>query len=103
MGLWVTRFLSHELGNTVNRNQVMTYTLNEVAQHHQLTDCWIIIHGKVYDLTTYLPQHPTSLEVVLTYCGKEATSAYNTKNVNKPHSDYANQLLEQYWIGVLSH
>ena len=30
-----------------------TYTLKEVAQHCTKDDCWLILHGKVYDVTSW--------------------------------------------------
>ncbi|WP_204282235.1 cytochrome b5-like heme/steroid binding domain-containing protein [Serratia marcescens] len=34
------------------------FTLEQVAEHHSPDDCWMAIHGKVYDLTPYVPNHP---------------------------------------------
>ena len=34
------------------------YTLTEVSQHCTPQDCWLIIHGKVYDVTSWVPRHP---------------------------------------------
>ena len=31
---------------------------NEVAKHDNQDDCWVIIHGKAYDVTDFLPEHP---------------------------------------------
>ena len=42
-----------------------SYTLAEIAEHNGIESCWMIIGGDVYDLTEYLPLHPTSLNVIL--------------------------------------
>lgn len=78
------------------------YTLAEVAKHNRADDCWMAIRGQVYDLTSYLSQHPTAPQVIVPACGTEATHAYETKNVGRPHSPYADELLKKYRIGALN-
>jgi cytochrome b involved in lipid metabolism len=77
------------------------YTLKEVAQHATPKDCWMVIHGKVYDFSAYIPQHPSAPEVMTRHCGKEATRAFDTKDRGRPHGDYAKGLLAKYEVGVL--
>jgi cytochrome b involved in lipid metabolism len=78
------------------------YRLDEIARHDRAADCWMAIDGAVYDLTGYLPQHPTKPEVIVPYCGKDATFAYGTKNRSRPHSSYADGLLRSYRIGTVA-
>jgi cytochrome b involved in lipid metabolism len=78
-----------------------SYTLADVAAHAKPTDCWMAIHGKVYDLTAYLPDHPSRPEIIEAWCGKEASQAYDTKTKGRPHSKAADRLLEGYLIGEL--
>jgi cytochrome b involved in lipid metabolism len=73
----------------------------ELARHASDADCWMAIRGEVYDLSSYLPEHPTRLEIILPWCGKEGTDAYDTKNKGRPHSAAADELLPQYRIGAL--
>jgi len=73
----------------------------ELARHARASDCWMAIRGNVYDLTSYLPNHPSPPNIVLPWCGKEATEAYNTKTKGRPHSPYADELLAKYRIGTL--
>lgn len=43
---------------TVNENIVSAarkiYTLKEVREHDSITDCWVIIYDRIYDLTNFL-------------------------------------------------
>lgn len=78
-----------------------SWTLVEIARHDTAKDCWMAIDGAVYDLTAYLPQHPSSPTVILSWCGKEATEAYQTKTKGRPHSSRADQLLSTFLIGRL--
>lgn len=42
-----------------------------------LDDLWIVIHGKVYDLTDFLPSHPGGQKIILKYAGQDATDAFD--------------------------
>ena len=78
------------------------YTLDEVAKHSSLQDCWMAIEGVVYDLTPYLPRHPVPDSVIRPWCGKEATEGMRTKGANRDHSSAAWQMLEDYRVGVVA-
>jgi cytochrome b involved in lipid metabolism len=75
--------------------------LAEVAEHPREGDCWVAIDGLVYDITAYLPDHPSEPELILPWCGREATQAWRTKGKGRPHSPRASQLLEKHKIGAL--
>lgn len=30
----------------------------EIAKHATPDDCWVVVNGKVYDLTNFAPNHP---------------------------------------------
>jgi cytochrome b involved in lipid metabolism len=75
--------------------------LAQLARHGTPNDCWMAIRGEVYDLSAYLPSHPSRPEVIEPWCGKEASEAYNTKSRGRRHSAAADQLLGDYRIGRL--
>jgi cytochrome b involved in lipid metabolism len=72
--------------------------VSELASHNTPSDCWVMISGKIYDITGYFGQHPGGDAIMAKYCGKDATNAYNTKEKNpaKPHSAKADFLLNQF-------
>ncbi|KAG8904618.1 hypothetical protein FRB99_001415 [Tulasnella sp. 403] len=49
----------------------------EVAKHNSRESCWIIVHGKVYDVTEFLDDHPGGSKIILKYAGKDATEEYD--------------------------
>ncbi|KDO70318.1 hypothetical protein CISIN_1g041866mg, partial [Citrus sinensis] len=54
------------------------YTMQEAAHHNTKDDCWIVVHNKVYDVTSYLDDHPGGDDVVLAATGNSflAVSLY---------------------------
>ncbi|MEQ8803636.1 cytochrome b5 domain-containing protein [Haliea sp.] len=77
------------------------YTLEQVAGHATLDDCWMAIDGAVYDLTAYVPSHPTPAFVLEPWCGKEATEGMRTKGYGRDHSPAAWAMMEEYRVGAL--
>lgn len=82
--------------------QPQRFTLEQVAEHDTLDDCWMSIEGKVYDFTDYVPRHPTPPSVLEPWCGKEATEGMRTKGDDEDHSPRAWRLAERYRIGILA-
>lgn len=79
-----------------------SYSSNEVSKHNTPNDCWIIISNKVYDVAKFLDIHPGGADVIIPYCGKDATQAFDTQGGRRRgHSNSARQLLDNYLIGDL--
>lgn len=78
------------------------YTLAEVARHATPADCWMAIDGGVYDFSAYLPRHPSEPELIEPWCGREASEAYRTKTIGRPHSQRAGTLMAGYRVGTLN-
>jgi len=72
------------------------YTLEDVKKHNNKKDLWIAIHKKVYNVTTFLNEHPGG-DILLDGAGKDATSLFDDIG----HSDTATSLLKKYFIGDL--
>ncbi|RMD45728.1 cytochrome b5 domain-containing protein [Candidatus Pacearchaeota archaeon] len=86
------------LGTTKN-SSVLTF--KEVSKHNTPSDCYLIISGRVFDVSSYISLHPGGSDTIIPYCGKDATDAFKTKNKGKPHSMNAKNLLESYFIGEI--
>ncbi|CAJ1049618.1 cytochrome b5 [Xyrichtys novacula] len=76
---------------------VKYYTLEDIRIHNLSNDTWLIIHDKVYDITTFLEEHPGGEEVLLEQAGADATESFEDVG----HSTDAREMLEQYYIGEL--
>nr|GMD25166.1 cytochrome B5 [Ipomoea batatas] len=71
------------------------YTLAQVSQHNNANDCWLIIDGKVYDVTKFLEDHPGGDEVLLSSTGKDATDDFEDVG----HSSSARAMMDEYYVG----
>lgn len=80
-----------------SNSAIAKYTLTQISQHSSSESCWMIISGNVYDVTSYIPEHPNTQ--ILDGCGKDATTMFD--NVSK-HMGRATGMLSNYLIGTLS-
>eukprot|EP00882_Tetradesmus_deserticola_P008425 GHRQ01008884.1.p1 GENE.GHRQ01008884.1~~GHRQ01008884.1.p1 ORF type:complete len:245 (+),score=29.08 GHRQ01008884.1:842-1576(+) len=72
-----------------------TFTLEECRKHTSDKDCWLVVHGKVYNVTDFLEEHPGGYDIILTSAGKDSTQDFEEIG----HSNSARELLENYHIG----
>lgn len=70
--------------NTPNNSQTNTtpttntgITLAEVALHNSRNSCWSAINGSVYDLTSWIPNHPGGEQAILSLCGIDGGAGYS--------------------------
>ncbi|KAK8052085.1 hypothetical protein PG993_003470 [Apiospora rasikravindrae] len=49
----------------------------EVAKHNDKNSCWVVVHGKAYDVTEFLPEHPGGPKIILKHAGKDATEEFD--------------------------
>ncbi|TQV96825.1 mitochondrial cytochrome b2 [Cordyceps javanica] len=48
-----------------------------VARHNTPDSCWVILYGKVYDVTSFLGSHPGGSRIILSLAGQDATEDYD--------------------------
>ena len=93
----LNKTLSKTLKN-MNKNitKIKNYTLEEVAKHNTKSDAWIVIEGKVANITKWIPKHPGG-DIILKGVGKDATKLFHSIG----HDDYAKKMVKKYQIGLL--
>jgi L-lactate dehydrogenase (cytochrome) len=64
------------MNHNSNDTQEKKLTGAEVAKHNSRESCWVILHGRAYDVTEFLPEHPGGPKIILKYAGKDATEEY---------------------------
>ena len=48
----------------------------EVAKHNTAGDCWVVLGGKVFDLTAFSPSHPGGSALVTDLAGTDGTAVF---------------------------
>ena len=56
----------------------------EVAKHNNASDCWSIIDGNVYNLTSWISQHPGGQAAIKSLCGIDGSDRKSTR-LNSSH------------------
>ncbi len=53
-------------------------TMQEVECHNTPDDCWIVINGKVYDLSSFQKEHPGGSKTITDNAGKDVSNLFNS-------------------------
>ncbi|KAG8374275.1 hypothetical protein BUALT_Bualt11G0114600 [Buddleja alternifolia] len=72
------------------------YTKADVSLHNQRTDCWIIIKEKVYDVTSYVEEHPGG-DAILAHAGDDSTEGF----FGPQHATRVFDMIEDFYVGDL--
>ncbi|KAK6204510.1 FMN-dependent dehydrogenase-domain-containing protein [Scheffersomyces amazonensis] len=74
----------------------MVISLEEIKKHNTKKDCWVIIHGKVYDVSDFVDEHPGGAAVIVKFAGKDATKAFDPIH---PGDTLTKYLAPKYHLG----
>jgi cytochrome-b5 reductase len=42
-----------------------TYTFADIEKHKSKNSLWFVVHGKVYDVTKFIDEHPGNIHALL--------------------------------------
>ncbi len=62
-----------------------------------LPSVWVLVQGRVYDVTTYLVEHPGGSDVLVRSAGEDASAGFEQAG----HSDYAVSLRDARLVGCI--
>ena len=48
----------------------------ELALHKSKADCWVALHGRVYDISGFIDDHPGGPESIVHLCGRDGTKEF---------------------------
>jgi len=69
--------------------------MSEIRKHNTKEDCWVVIDGRVFDMTAYLKDHPGGVCPVLLKSGEDASKEYYAIHAQDSH-----EIREYYCIGT---
>ena len=108
----ITPVTTQKSGNFITKTtptpakKSLTLNMTEISKHNKESDCWMLISGKVYDITSYFGSHPGGNGTMAATCGTNATDAYMTKDPYatssggySAHSSRAKNLLQDFYLG----
>ncbi|XP_072967557.1 cytochrome B5-like protein isoform X1 [Typha angustifolia] len=82
--------------SNVDGKILRTYTKEEVTLHRTRKDCWIIIKGKIYDVTPYVEEHPGG-DAILNNAGGDSTEGF----YGPQHATRVFDIVDEFYIGDL--
>ena len=50
------------------------YALADIKAHTNDKSCWLVVHGKVYDVTDFLEEHPGGYDIIVSSTGERVCS-----------------------------
>ncbi|KAK3115213.1 hypothetical protein LTR53_005670 [Teratosphaeriaceae sp. CCFEE 6253] len=82
----------------------------DITKHATADDCWIVVNGKVYDLSKFAPDHPGGPDMIYKYAGKDGTKTYNQYHAadliekelsdDEKKGDFDESTITQTWTDV---
>lgn len=77
---------------------VKSYTMTDVKTHNTSASCWTAVNGSVYDVTSWIGQHPGGAGAIKGMCGIDGSAAFNGQHGGqaRPASELAS-----FKIGIL--
>lgn len=75
-----------------------TYTMADVQAKAAAGQCWSVISGKVYDLTSWITKHPGGQAAIKSLCGIDGTAKFQAMHGGQAKAEKA---LTSYFVGSL--
>ena len=73
----------------------------ELQQHASPDDLWMAIDGKVYNLTSFAPEHPGGANVLYGLAGTDATAAFGAVHSQQLLKDLSDRLGSSLIVGLM--
>jgi fatty acid desaturase 2 (delta-6 desaturase) len=78
------------------RAKMKLYSIEEVREHNKETDAWVVIDGKVLDVTSWIPKHPGGSHLIAAFAGNDCSDEFAAF-----HFPQTSSFLKTYQVGDL--
>ncbi|MBP9711504.1 MAG: cytochrome b5 domain-containing protein [Candidatus Pacebacteria bacterium] len=68
----------------IQKAETDSYTMAEVATHNTQADCWTTISGSVYNVTSWISEHPGGAKAIIGLCGIDGTAGFTGQHGGQP-------------------
>lgn len=91
-----SQLISNDSNQVSKKNPISP---KEVAKHNKPNDCWVVINGYVYDVTSFAPDHPGGIDVIYANAGKDVSAIFQPLHAK---GTLEKNIPEKYQLGPLS-
>ena len=78
------------------RNDRPPISASDLQKHNKPDDCWVAIHGLVYDLTDFADEHPAGAESITDLAGKDGTEAFEAVHNQRILEEFDEEIMGVY-------
>lgn len=82
-----------------SEKQMKTYVLADVSRHGDVSSCWTVVNGGMYDLTSWVSRHPGGSGAISKMCGIDSSAVFNQKHGGQQRQESE---LATFRIGTVS-
>jgi len=95
--LLLGRLYEGEINIAKTMAKTKQFTRSEIEKIDDIDKVYLILHDKVYNVHSFLNEHPGGEEILLDHKGKDASDDFNDVG----HSNDAMKLMKKYQVGEL--
>ncbi|KAF9387977.1 fatty acid alpha-hydroxylase [Podila verticillata] len=77
-----------------------TFTPAQVESHNTEDSCWVVHKNKIYDVTSFVQDHPGGEDYILDHAGQDVTKLMQDE-LQHLHSEGAYEMLDEFFVGSL--
>uniref|UniRef100_A0A7S0YUG8 Fatty acid 2-hydroxylase n=1 Tax=Hemiselmis tepida TaxID=464990 RepID=A0A7S0YUG8_9CRYP len=78
----------------------VAFSWEEIRKHDSEGDAWVVMEGKVFNVSKFLNDHPGGSSIVMGHLGTDIGEVWDDEDYHS-HSGSAKKILQKYCIGVV--